>query len=177
MRRQGRARSTPAIASALAALAAMAAIGALASLTACWLVHPAHILRPLPPPAEKVSAIVGYRIRHNAPDHLALEVEYVYAGEQGPDVFLGGTTWLHGESTGHWSYRPDPAVPGHHWARVLIGINPSAPSSYRSDEVELSMYVGGKSEFVHQRFRLVKTWRKIPGGPRCHRNWGQGCDG
>jgi len=133
----------------------------------------------LPPIAGQIapddtSRILGYRVRHDAPDHLALEIEYDYAGDRGSNVYISGLTLSNGQSTGHWSYRSWPVLPGRHWARLIIAINPVAPDHYASDEIALTMYVGGNGEFAETRFTLPKTWRKLPGGQRCHTVWGHG---
>lgn len=118
------------------------------------------------------SRILRYRVVHNAEDHLALEVEYVYKGELGTNIFVGGLTTRHGRSTGHWAYRPDRVKPGRHWGQVLIDISQSAPNRYTSDALELYLYVGGSSTFAEATVPLEKTWTKVPGGPQCHTKWG-----
>jgi hypothetical protein len=50
----------------------------------------------------------------------------------------------------------------------------NAGRTFTSDEIALSLYVGGADQFAETRFTLDKTWRKVAGGQRCHQNWGHG---
>ncbi len=121
------------------------------------------------------SRIIGYRIEHNAADHLALWIEYYYGGGHGDCVRVGAITKKDGESTGYWTYRPDPVEPGKHWARVLVGINDDAPRVYRSDALQFSMYVCGSAEFLQVTVPFRKTWRRLRKPLACHAQWGAGC--
>ena len=134
-------------------------------------------LHPMPDPPDQGTRFIGYRVIHDAPDHLALEVEYTYDGSQGDAVFVGAHTTSDSDAPPYWAYRPDPLLPGTHTARVLVGLNDSAPPSHRTDGLELTMYKGGGPTFHESRIAYPKRWYKKLEGQRCHREWGAGCDG
>lgn len=93
-------------------------------------------------------------------DVLMLDVVYYYTGEHGSEVSVGAITKLNGESTGHWAYRPVRLAPGLHTARIRLGMNDAGPSTYRSDGVEVEMYVHRRSTFAERLFHVEHTWRR-----------------
>lgn len=126
------------------------------------------------------SRILAYRVCHDAPDHLALEVRYVYDGSRPRRAFLGAITTVNGRSLGYWAYRPDPVFEGTHWARVLVGLNEDAPVVHQTTEIRFSMYEGGGAAFEEVSIPYYKRWRWHPSAghpPVCHREWGAGCGG
>jgi hypothetical protein len=137
-------------------------------------------VRPVPfdDPPDAPVRFLRYRVVHRAMDHLALEILYTYDGSQGAEgVFVGAVTTAGPGSAANWAYRPDPLVPGTHWARVRLGLGPSAPFVHRTAGIEFRMYRGGGSTFHEAAVPFRKTWIRLPAWLEGHRRWGAGCGG
>jgi hypothetical protein len=93
-------------------------------------------------------------------DAVMLRIRYYYTGDHGAEVSMGALTYLDGNSTGHWAYRPYRLAPGFHVALVRLSMSMEAPNGYRSDEIKTEMYVHGKSVFHSRRFPFVHEWRR-----------------
>lgn len=93
-------------------------------------------------------------------DAVMLRIRYYYTGDHGAEVSMGALTYLDGQSTGHWAYRPYRLAPGFHVALVRLSMSMEAPNGYRSDEIKTEMYVHGKSVFHSRRFPFVREWRR-----------------
>lgn len=93
-------------------------------------------------------------------DAVLLRIRYYYTGDRGSEVSLGALTYLDGNSTGHWAYRPYRLWPGFHVALVRLSMSNDAPDGYRSDEISTEMFINGKSVFHTQRFPFVHEWRR-----------------
>lgn len=123
------------------------------------------------------SEIYGVRVIRETTHWLALEVDYRYDDSLGGCVFVGATTSCSGarvcrdDPMGSWAYTPTRLKPGRHRARVLIGINPSAPDTYVSDELHIQLYHSGSGTFVGAQLPYEKHWRRIPAQPAWARTW------
>ena len=146
-------------------------------LSGCVQIHLLHRIGTTEERNSNHSRIIAYQVVHNAPDHLALLVKYFYADDQEKCVDVGAITLKNGASDGYWSYRPDPALPGTHWAHILIGMNDTSPNAYSTDEIQLSMYNCGKNAFVETIVPFKKKWQRLVKPMTCHLNWGKGCAG
>ena len=144
----------------------------LITLNGCTYLPFIHRIKPAQNTPQDQSRIMAYYVVHNAPDHLAVVVKYSYDGKEGKAVSIGAITRKDGRSDGHWAYRPDPVLPGEHWAHILIGMSDSASSAYDSDEIEFSMYINKGAEFVNTGVPFRKHWRRLE--PPQPMPWGLG---
>lgn len=153
---------------------AVALVGLLLAARSAGVWAPVHALRET---AENRGGVrlLAYRVRHDAPDHLALEVKYSYDGDRREPLFAGASTSDRGRHLGHWAYRPDPVLPGVHWARVLLTLNDQAPPRHRTTAIDLEIHVGGGPQVARASATYPKEWVKSKGPLRCHRLWGLGC--
>ncbi len=153
---------------------ALALVALLAAARGGGLWAAVHDLRASPGNPEGLR-LLAYRVRHDAPDHLALEVKYAYDGARPEPLFVGATTSDRGRYAGHWAYRPDPVRPGVHWARVLLTLGAEAPPAHRTTAIDFKIYVGGGATLSRATAIYPKEWLKSEGPLRCHRIWGRGC--
>lgn len=110
---------------------------------------------------NQVLALIPSPVQHTADgDVIMLDVLYYYTGDHGSETSIGAITRLNGESTGYWAYRPVRLERGLRCARVRLAMNRESPGTYRSDAVEVEMYVHRASTFTERGFPLEHTWRR-----------------
>jgi len=139
----------------------LAMSAAVVLLAGCVFFQPIHRLEAVSARPEGPSRVLAYRIVHDAPDHLALKIQYFYDGVRGENVFIGAITKFQGQSTGFWAYRPDSLLPGRHWAKVVINLSDEAPATHATDEVLMEMYAPGGAPFVSQAVPYRKMWQRV----------------
>ena len=112
-------------------------------------------------PREDETRILGYRVRHDMPDHLALEVEYFYDGSKGPNVFVGANP-VNETGVVMTGYRPNKIEKGRHTTCTVISTYSESPEKFSSDIVKIELYVGGSEVFLEDFVPLRKKWSKVP---------------
>lgn len=112
-------------------------------------------------PREDETRILGYRVRHDMPDHLAIEVDYFYDGSKGPHVFVGANP-VNETGVVMTGYRPNKIEKGRHTACTVVTTYSESPDEFTSDIMKIQLYVGGKDVFHEDFVPLRKTWSKVP---------------
>lgn len=126
-------------------------------------------------PREDETHIIGYRVRHDMPDHLAVEVDYFYDGAKGPNVFVGASPV---NETGEvmTGYRPNKLEKGRHTTCTVISTYSESPKEFSSDIMKIELYVGGGEVFLEHYVPLRKKWSKVPSpDPHCCDTCSLGC--
>ena len=103
--------------------------------------------------------IMGFKVVNESPHHLVLEVWYSYSGNRGRNVLIGARSPKSGISG--FSYRPNKCSKGEHRVRVSFGFDSgkNTPYQFTTENLYLTMYVGGKRSFLQKTFNHRKTWR------------------
>ncbi|PYQ25477.1 MAG: hypothetical protein DMF56_27405 [Acidobacteria bacterium] len=126
-------------------------------------------------PREDETRIIGYRIRHDMPDHLALEVEYFYDGSKGSHVFVGANP-VNETGVVMTGYRPNQLQKGRHTTCTVVSTYSESPERFSSDIMKIELYVGGGEVFLEDFVPLRKKWSKVPSPDlRCCDACSRGC--
>jgi hypothetical protein len=104
------------------------------------------------------SAITGLRIVSETSKTLTVEVQYLYSGEHGPEVFASAIMANGSEASTYYAYRPASVQRGNGRSQVELSANASAPEIFVTNSLIAKLYVGGKSAFAQQVFAFPKTW-------------------
>jgi hypothetical protein len=110
-------------------------------------------------PSERETRIIGVRVRHDMPDHLAVDVEYFYDGSKDKQVFIGGNP-LNETGVVLTGYRPNRIEKGRHTTCIVVTTYGESPDEFTTDTLKIELYLGGESVFHEAYVPLVKRWRK-----------------
>lgn len=104
--------------------------------------------------------IESVTIASESTNQVVLDVVYSYDGDHGASVALSAVMADNGEASSHYAYRPGRIERGRHRARVTLGTNAGAPETFSTDQLVITMYVGGGAAFLRRPFGFAKTWSK-----------------
>jgi hypothetical protein len=107
-----------------------------------------------------VTAIRDYRILDENSDFIMLEADYRVSPLQDGDIYMGAITLTDGHSGGEWAYRPARLSKGYGTAQVRLSMSTGAPDEYCSNEIKLTMYIGGGSRFYERVIPYEKCWSR-----------------
>lgn len=129
-------------------------------------------------PAYAENRIESVTIISEGTNEVVLAVTYRYDGDHGGNVAISAVMAHDGEASQHFAYRPGQVAKGRHRTRVRLGTSSRAPAVFSTDQIVISMYVGGGEAFLKRRFHFAKTWSQpgaslmpvvqqvVPLGPR-----------
>lgn len=104
--------------------------------------------------------ITGYRVISEKSDELVLDVGYVYSGNFGNNVAIGAYMVNDGKESPYFAYGPGNVSRGAHRTRVSLSTNSRAPERFTTNQIKLTMYIGGSYQFLSEIFPHRKTWAK-----------------
>ncbi len=112
-------------------------------------------------PRDDETRLLGYRVRHDMPDHLAIEVDYFYDGSKGAHVFVGANP-VNETGVVMTGYRPNKIEKGRHTTCTVVTTYSESPDEFTSDILKIQLYIGGKEVFLEDYVPLRKKWSKVP---------------
>jgi hypothetical protein len=139
-----------------------------------WRGHNAYLQQHAPVIAEPVNQAVtfardelfvltsvrDYRVTDEQPDAIVIEADYLLSPFVDGDMYLGAITLTNGRSGGEWAYRPARLQRGFGRANVRLGMASTAPAAYCSNQIQLSIYEGGKGRIYQRVIPYEKCWSK-----------------
>jgi hypothetical protein len=104
--------------------------------------------------------IIGFHVISESSNEVVMEVSYVYDGNFGNDVAIGAYMANDGKRPDFFAYGPGKCLKGRNKVRVTLSATSNAPKQFSTNQISLSMYIGGSYSFLDKIFPYRKSWRR-----------------
>jgi hypothetical protein len=109
----------------------------------------------------------GFRIVHDAPEHLTLQFDFDYDGSHG-DAVLTCVSAFDNNHDSHTGCRPNVVRKGRSVACAMIIASQDSPESFETTTLEVPLYERGTGHvFYTVRLPMWKTWKRAPKNFEC----------
>jgi hypothetical protein len=110
----------------------------------------------------------GYRIVHDAPDHVTVQMDIEYDGSHGDSVLTCASTFDNARDSHDTGCRPNSVRKGRSTVCAMIVATKESPATFETTTLEIPLYERGSGQvFYTVRLPLWKAWKRAAGNVEC----------
>ena len=124
-----------------------------------------HVVTAQEPIDRTKTNLRGYRVLHETPEHLTLQLDLEYDGSHGEQALTCASAFDNAREQ-HTGCRPNVVRKGRSVTCVIVSTK-NSPQSFESTTLEIPLYERGGETFFTVRLPMWKTWKRAAGTVEC----------